>query len=52
MHGPHKDLWLSPKPDELLHKEVPSSYNRIIKTLNHIPATDKIQQVSGFRTAI
>lgn len=33
--------WLSPKPDELLHKEVPSSFNSIIKTLNHIWATDE-----------
>ena len=28
--------WLSAKPDELLYKEVPSSYSSIIKTLNHI----------------
>lgn len=33
--------WLSPKPEELLHKEVPSSFNSIIKTLNHIWATDE-----------
>jgi len=33
--------WLSSKPDELLHKEVPSSFNSIIKTLNHIWATDE-----------
>ncbi|MBS1489047.1 MAG: DinB family protein [Bacteroidetes bacterium] len=33
--------WLSPKSDELLHKEVPSSFNSIIKTLNHIWATDE-----------
>ena len=28
--------WLSAKSDELLYKEVPSSYSSIIKTLNHI----------------
>lgn len=33
--------WLSPKSEELLHKEVPSSFNSIIKTLNHIWATDE-----------
>lgn len=33
--------WLAPKPDELLHQEVPSSFNSIIKTLNHIWATDE-----------
>jgi len=33
--------WLSAKPEELLHKEVPSSYNSIIKTLNHIWAADE-----------
>ena len=33
--------WLSSKPEELLHKEVPSSFNSIIKTLNHIRATDE-----------
>lgn len=33
--------WLSPKPEELLHQEVPSSFNSIIKTLNHIWATDE-----------
>lgn len=33
--------WLSSKPEELLHKEVPSSFNSIIKTLNHIWATDE-----------
>ena len=33
--------WLSTKPDELLHQEVPSSFNSIIKTLNHIWATDE-----------
>lgn len=33
--------WLSTKPDELLHKEVPSSFNSIIKTLNHIWAADE-----------
>jgi len=32
--------WLSSKPDELLYQEVPSSFNSIIKTLNHIWATD------------
>ena len=33
--------WLSEKPEELLHKEVPSSFNSIISTLNHIWATDE-----------
>src|SRR6187399_1927766 len=33
--------WLSPKSDELLHKELPSSYSSIIKTLNHIWGTDE-----------
>jgi uncharacterized damage-inducible protein DinB len=33
--------WLSTKSDELLHKELPSSYSSIIKTLNHIWATEE-----------
>jgi uncharacterized damage-inducible protein DinB len=33
--------WLSAKSDELLHKELPSSYSSIIKTLNHIWATEE-----------
>jgi uncharacterized damage-inducible protein DinB len=33
--------WLSAKSDELLHKDVPSSYSSIIKTLNHIWATEE-----------
>lgn len=33
--------WLSPKSDELLHQELPSSYSSIIKTLNHIWATEE-----------
>ena len=33
--------WLSKKPDELLHKEVPSSFNSIIRTVNHIWETDE-----------
>ena len=33
--------WLSAKPQELLHKEIPSSFPSIIKTLNHIWATDE-----------
>lgn len=33
--------WLSSKPDELLHKVVPSSFDSIIKTLNHIWSTDE-----------
>ncbi|MDG3581391.1 DinB family protein [Galbibacter pacificus] len=33
--------WLSKKPEELLNKEVPSSYNSIIKTLNHILSTQE-----------
>ena len=33
--------WLSAKPDELLFTEVPSSYSSIIKTLNHIWATEE-----------
>jgi uncharacterized damage-inducible protein DinB len=33
--------WLSSKSDELLHKELPSSYSSIIKTLNHIWATEE-----------
>lgn len=33
--------WLSVKSDELLHKEVASSYSSIIKTLNHIWATEE-----------
>jgi uncharacterized damage-inducible protein DinB len=33
--------WLSTKSDELLHMELPSSYSSIIKTLNHIWATEE-----------
>ena len=33
--------WLSTKPGDLLHKECPSSFSSIIKTLNHIWATDE-----------
>lgn len=33
--------WLSAKSDELLHKEVISSYSSIAKTLNHIWATEE-----------
>ncbi|WP_264531632.1 DinB family protein [Flavobacterium sp. N502540] len=33
--------WLSAKSDELLHKEVLSSYPSIIKTLNHIWETEE-----------
>ncbi len=33
--------WLSAKPGELLHKELPSSFSSIIKTLNHIWATEE-----------
>lgn len=33
--------WLSAKSDELLHRELPSSYSSIIKTLNHIWATEE-----------
>jgi len=33
--------WLSAKTDELLHKEVLSSYPSIIKTLNHIWETEE-----------
>lgn len=33
--------WLSTKPDDLLYQEVPSSFKSIIKTLNHIWATDE-----------
>ncbi|MBC8155692.1 MAG: DinB family protein [Bacteroidetes bacterium] len=33
--------WLSTKSDELLFKEIPSSYSSIIKTLNHIWATEE-----------
>ncbi|MFV8346475.1 DinB family protein [Flavobacterium sp. ZB4P13] len=33
--------WLSTKSDELLFKELPSSYSSIIKTLNHIWATEE-----------
>ena len=33
--------WLSAKADELLHKEVLSSYPSIIKTLNHIWDTEE-----------
>jgi uncharacterized damage-inducible protein DinB len=33
--------WLSSKPEELLHREVPSSYSSIMKTLNHIWGTDE-----------
>jgi uncharacterized damage-inducible protein DinB len=28
--------WLSTKPDDLLYRELPSSFSSIIKTLNHI----------------
>ncbi|KLT69514.1 DinB family protein [Flavobacterium sp. ABG] len=33
--------WLSTKSDELLQKEVPSSFSSISKTLNHIWATEE-----------
>ena len=33
--------WLSSKSEELLHKELPSSYSSIMKTLNHIWATEE-----------
>jgi uncharacterized damage-inducible protein DinB len=33
--------WLSEKSDDLLHKEVPSSYSSIAKTLNHIWETEE-----------
>ena len=33
--------WLSTKPDALLHQEVVSSFSSIIKTLNHIWATEE-----------
>ena len=33
--------WLTSKSDELLHKEVPSSFSSIVKTLNHIWATEE-----------
>ena len=33
--------WLSTKSDDLLHTEVASSYSSIIKTLNHIWATEE-----------
>lgn len=33
--------WLTTKPDDLLHKNVPSSFSSIIKTLNHIWATEE-----------
>jgi uncharacterized damage-inducible protein DinB len=33
--------WLSTKPDDLLHKEISSSYPSIIKTLNHIWAAEE-----------
>ena len=33
--------WLTPKSDDLLHKEVPSSFSTILKTLNHIWATEE-----------
>ena len=32
--------WLSMKPDDLLQKEIPSSYPSIIKTVNHILETE------------
>ena len=33
--------WLTTKSDDLLHKEVPSSFSSIVKTLNHIWATEE-----------
>ncbi|MCL9803901.1 DinB family protein [Flavobacterium amniphilum] len=33
--------WLSTKPDALLHQDVVSSFSSIIKTLNHIWATEE-----------
>lgn len=33
--------WLSPKSDELLYTEVPSSFSTIIKTLDHIWSTEE-----------
>ncbi|GAA3759981.1 DinB family protein [Flavobacterium ginsengiterrae] len=32
--------WLSPKSDELLYAEVPSSFSNIMKTLDHIWSTE------------
>ncbi|TGD57595.1 DinB family protein [Flavobacterium humi] len=47
--------WLSSKSDELLHKELPSSFSSIVKTLNHIWATEEywysiIAETSEFDT--
>lgn len=33
--------WLSPKPDEMLHTEVQSSFSTILKTLDHIWSTEE-----------
>jgi uncharacterized damage-inducible protein DinB len=33
--------WLSPKPDDLLYAEVPSSFSTIMKTLDHIWSTEE-----------
>lgn len=33
--------WLSPKSDELLYTEVPSSFSTIMKTLDHIWSTEE-----------
>lgn len=33
--------WLTTKSDDLLHKEVQSSFSSIVKTLNHIWATEE-----------
>jgi uncharacterized damage-inducible protein DinB len=33
--------WLSPKSDELLYAEVPSSFSTIIKTVDHIWSTEE-----------
>ena len=33
--------WLTTKSEDLLHKEVPSSFSSIVKTLNHIWATEE-----------
>lgn len=33
--------WLSPKSDELLYAEVPSSFSTIMKTLDHIWSTEE-----------
>ena len=34
--------WLKSQPEELLHKEIPSSFKGVLHTLNHIWAAEEV----------